>query len=181
MLVMNIIAAPVTSTVSHEKRHERRITLMRKWFRSTGSLIVACLIWLAPAAAQQAPIELTIQEAGGAPDARRVIVAQLRNVSSKVVAAYVIRLDYRDDDGKLTFRQASTSLTWDLGLSKGREGYQPGEQWLDRLRVATDEKPSEVTLDLVVYADGTHWGEDRTGKLNYLRGINAGAGLERFQ
>jgi hypothetical protein len=104
---------------------------------------------------------------------------QCQNTSNKVIAAYVIRIDHLDQDGKVTVRESTMTITKDLGLSKGRPGYQPGERWVERMPVRVEAASRDVALDLVVYADGSHWGPDKARKLDHILGIKAGAQMER--
>lgn len=129
--------------------------------------------------AQSAPIAAsfrqvpTAQGRGGA-----AFEASCENRSGKAIAAYVFRFDHKTPDGKIAAREALTTMTRGLGLAKGRDSFKPGESWIDRLPVRGSEMP-EVALDLVVYEDGTYWGDNKTKKLDWIFGVKAGARIER--
>lgn len=128
---------------------------------------------------EQAPISLTARELRSGAEAKPELELECENRSGKVIAAYVVRIDDRDENGKLIARTSLTSMTRDLGFTKGRPGYQPGERWIERRPVVGGAPSREVVLDLVMFADGSHWGPNKANKLSYLLGVKAGAHLER--
>lgn len=132
--------------------------------------------------ASEPPLSVTFREEVAGPaqsGAKQVLVTQFENRSAKVIAAYVILIEHREPglDKPAAFEAVST-MTRALGFSKGRPGYLPGEQWADLIPVKAASSDPTVSLDLVVFEDGTHWGPDRSKRLDRLLGIRAGATIE---
>lgn len=127
------------------------------------------------AAAQQPPITLTVEET---TEGR---IVRCENTSDRAIAAFVIRIDYKDQSGKVALSEARTAMTKDLGLDKGRPAYQPGEQWVDRFPKPSGLGQGEPALDLVIYADGTHWGPNKSGRLQYILGFRDGVKISLAQ
>lgn len=128
---------------------------------------------------EQSPVGLTVREIRSGAEARPELEIEYENRSGKVIAAYVVRVDHCDEKGKLVIRESLTSITKDLGLTKGRPGFAPGERWTERTAIRVEEARRDVVLDLVIYADGSHWGPNKARRLDYLMGIKTGAHMER--
>lgn len=134
-------------------------------------------------AASEPPVSVTFREEPAGPadsGAKRVLVSQFENRSAKVIAAYVIRIEHREPGmDKPSSIEVVSTMTRALGFSKGRPGYAPGERWTERTKTGGASSAPTVTLDLVVYEDGSHWGPDKAKRLDRLLGIRAGATAER--
>jgi hypothetical protein len=128
----------------------------------------------------QEPVTITVRTLEPVEGAKPALEIEYENKSGKVIAAYAVRIDDYDKNGKLISRQSVATITKDLGMRKGRPGFQPGERWLERIPIQGQADSRDVAMDVVVYADGTHWGPNRTGRLQYFRGFQDGARMERI-
>jgi hypothetical protein len=157
---------------------------MNKVLVRRSGLAALLLLFLHPLLyGEEPPVWMSFREEPGdsARDgAGRVLAMQFENRSGKVVAAYVIRIEHREPGAaKPAAVEVASTMTSALGFSKGRPGFQPGERWTDRVAVRETSEAPTVSLDLVMYADGSHWGPDKSKRLDWLKGIRTGAGLER--
>lgn len=150
-----------------------------------GFLILPLALALPARAADEPPLRVNsrLEGTGGGAQGKagRVLALEFENRSGKVIAAYILRIEHREPGAdKPVAVEISSAMTRALGFSKGRPGFQPGEQWTDRIPVQEiSEDAPAVSLDLVVYEDGSHWGPDKSKRLEWLKGIRTGAGLEQ--
>jgi len=91
-------------------------------------------------------------------------VAHVTNVSAKKVRAYVLAVDAVDDSGKVIFRETGISIR---GLEPPpHDAFAPGETSEDEIRLprrksgGPELRAGKVSLDFVLYADGSSWGPD---------------------
>lgn len=149
---------------------------MRQTWR--GLALIAALGILAVAAPQPgaAPLSVAMRVDTAAADLAAVL--EFENLSEKPVAAYAVRLIRRGEDGKVASITTHAVATRSIGLSMGRQSFQPGEKWTDTVKLP-ERQPVEAQLDLVVFEDGTHWGPNKSKQLERFQGLRDGARLER--
>lgn len=145
---------------------------------SRGLALIAALGILAVAAPQPgaAPLSVAMRVDTAAADLAAVL--EFENLSEKPVAAYAVRLIRRGEDGKVASITTHAVATRSIGLSMGRQSFQPGEKWTDTVKLP-ERQPVEAQLDLVVFEDGTHWGPNKARHLERFEGMRNGARLER--
>lgn len=150
-------------------------------FKLTSALILSgTLLWSASSAvfAQQVPLQFSTQIIPAATGQSSVVQLQFRNESDKPIAAYTLRIERRDKNGKLISQETLTAATRGLGISKLRPSYSPGETWVSKHKV-TDPQQPEIAVDMVLFEDGTHWGPDKAHSLARLHAMKQGAEMER--
>lgn len=112
--------------------------------------------------------------------AGRMLEMEFANRPDKVIAAYAVRVEHREPGlEEPAAVEVPGTLTRAPGLGKGRPGYAPGDRWTERAAVRAVSHEPAISLDLVVYEDGSHWGPDKSKRLDRPLGIRAGASIER--
>lgn len=74
---------------------------------------------------EQSPVGLTVREIRSGAGTKPELELEYENRSGKVIAAYVVRIDHWDERGKLVVRESLTSITKDLGLTRGARDLRP--------------------------------------------------------
>jgi hypothetical protein len=143
-----------------------------------GLALIAALGILAVAAPQPGAAPLSVAMRVDTTAADPAAVLEFENLSGKPVAAYAVRLIRRAEDGKVASITTHAVSTRGLGMSLGRQSFQPGEKWTDAVKLP-ERQPVEAQLDLVLFEDGTHWGPNKAKQLERFQGMREGAHFER--
>lgn len=134
----------------------------------------------ATAVAQDAPVSLTNIVRNGLN-----LEVEMKNTSSKPVVGYSVRARCYDSAQKQILVADFLNVTNAIIPSTKRGPFVPGETWkLNRdLPSSTPGAPeiSEVklSLDVVIFADGTKWGPNSARNAERISGMAAGALWER--
>ncbi len=123
-----------------------------------------------------APLGVTLRLDTSAAEPSAVL--EMENLAAKPVAAYAVRLIRREADGKVASITTHAVSTRGIGMSMGRQSFQPGEKWTDTVKLP-ERQPVEAQLDLVLFEDGTHWGPNKSKQLERFQGMREGARFER--
>ncbi len=122
------------------------------------------------------PLGITLRLDGSAAEPSAAL--EMENLSGKPVAAYALRLIRRGADGKVASVTTHAVAARSIGMSMGRQSFQPGEKWSDSVKLP-ERQPVEAQLDLVLFEDGTHWGPNKAKQLERFQGMRDGARFER--
>lgn len=141
------------------------------------SILTFTLILTIGAWAQSPPLEISSRVIQDMDRATRMEIS-FENKSAKPIAAYVLRFIQVGLGGKTSTVESRTVMTKGLGFSKGRPAFQPGERWKDTFRINTTGSAAPA-VDLVVFEDGTQWGEDKARQSSKVDGVRVGALLEQ--
>lgn len=122
------------------------------------------------ASAQNTPLSLKLGKS--VVGANTLPAWEIKNESSKEVIAFVLI----SKEGGMTH-----SLETIVGQSPGAAKLMPGNSMKlpSGSRGARLTSAANPTLDLVIFADGTTWGNDAFKKADYIKGKIDGAALER--
>lgn len=125
---------------------------------------------------EAAPLGITLRVDTSAAEPSAAL--EMENLSGKPVAAYAVRLIRRGADGKVASVTTHAVATRSIGMSMGRQSFQPGEKWSGSVKLP-ERQPVEAQLDLVLFEDGTHWGPNKAKQLERFQGMRDGARFER--
>ena len=105
------------------------------------------------------------------------------NTSTKYIKAFVLIADLKDQQGKSCLSQIHTAI---LGLRDGPRIPQnrfPGETWETRLTTPLDVDGNAynatLSIDYVLFDDGSHWGPDSEHRSAEIRGVITATKMER--
>lgn len=102
------------------------------------------------------------------------VVLTLSNQAAKKIRAYVLKLEFPDKAGGVAFRGSEMRLTG-LGPPPARDGFAPNETWTHKIRLAAaPHVVPGVTVDYVVFSDGSTSGIDSMGQAQKIRGVEEG-------
>jgi len=93
----------------------------------------------------------------------------LTNRTSKKIVGYVLKLEQVDSRGNVVQKLTDSRLTG-LEPAPSRDAYAPGETWRHRLRVAAHR----MSVEFVLFADRSTWGENSLGYSEKFKGIEEG-------
>ncbi len=114
-----------------------------------------------------------------------IVTFSMTNISAKAIRGYVFIVDTFDLNGKSL---GGPICSTEKAPSPGSKGeYSPGERWTENVELAvrlTDGTPlitasARITLDYVLFADGTGWGPNKSKQAVALGRIRQGVLHER--
>ncbi len=119
---------------------------------SLGCLLLSAYVLFPQQAPEPISIQGTIPASPGPGTVYRLV-----NVSEKEIAGYVLKTQAFDSSGKPTVKVTSLRA---FNLEPGSRAKAKGEVW-DHLHRGTINAPqTNVTVDYVLFQDGTHWGRN---------------------
>lgn len=150
------------------------------------SCLVVCLgcVWglsqeLTKAPAQ--PIEITKIASLPNSDIGKVKL-QVKNTSSKEIAAYGLVIRYKDENGKPLMKHTSLVTK---AVAPTDQGIRAGEITTHTLKMPVDQQTAkppasyEITLDYVAFKDGSSWGPNEMHMSSTYSQLKAGAAFQR--
>ena len=138
-------------------------------------LLAALLVFAQLGMSQSgAPIEIVEPAVSGTEPVSTVV---LRNASTSRIAGYIIRFSDFGPNGVLLNESFSSTLVG-LASDHPRQAYVPGETWKLETRAAGRQgmpgATRKVSVDFVLFEDGTGWGPDTKHGSLRLRGVVEG-------
>lgn len=106
---------------------------------------------------------------------------ELVNQSTKTVRGYVVLVEFQDSSGETGFYTTLTRVH-PPHLPHGVHSFEPGESWTHDLAVPLENGnpvSRTLTMDHVVFEDGTTWGPDTERQSLKIQGLLNGFQAER--
>lgn len=159
--------------------HQNILSLKRIPFTA-----ITCTLMAFPVRAQapsEVPLRITPMPVAGIGTSLHVV-----NISSKPIVGFVVVTDFVRDNGTTVHKTAQAEVRGDMRINGNVNFLLPGAEI--RTRPAPDPSTStgealkqKISLDLVVFSDGSHWGREADFTSAWLRGSIEGMRRQRMR